>query len=170
MTHRQRAPEPLEIRASGDVVATLLRTPGHDRELAIGLLFALGLIESARDVATVTHCGRLGDDSRRNTVDVRAAPGFAFDLDRAAAHEPRSPAGDSLHEASLLDEHGAVLARGQDVDALSAIDKAIGAWLVQVELRALAIKPATLAISGQPSPAMEHRAARAGIVLCAAHG
>lgn len=74
--------EPLEIRASGDTVAITMRTPGYDRELALGFLLAEGIIESARDVATVTHCGRVGDESRHNTIDVRAAPGLAFDLER----------------------------------------------------------------------------------------
>lgn len=74
--------EPLEIRASGDTVAITMRTPGHDRELALGFLLAQGIIEAARDVATVTHCGRVGDESRNNTIDVRAAPGLAFDLER----------------------------------------------------------------------------------------
>lgn len=161
----QQPPEPLEIRASGDAVATMLRTPGHDRELALGLLFALGLIESTRDVATVTHCGRVGDDSRRNTIDVRAAPGFAFDLDRAGQHEQRSVEGDTLHAAALLDEHGAVLARGQDVDVLNAVDKAVGAWLLRVELQALATKPITLAVSGPATRAIEHRASRAGVAV-----
>jgi FdhD protein len=78
----RQAAAPLEIRASGDTVAITMRTPGHDRELALGFLLAKGVIESARDVATVTHCGRVGDESRHNTIDVRAAPGMAFDVER----------------------------------------------------------------------------------------
>jgi FdhD protein len=76
--------EPLEIRAAGDTIAITMRTPGEDRELAVGFLFAEGLIESARDVGTLTHCGRVGDPARENTIDVRPAPGFAFDLDKLA--------------------------------------------------------------------------------------
>ncbi len=63
--------EPLEIRVSGDTFAITMRTPGHDRELALGLLFAEGVITSVDDVATVTHCGRTGDPGRENTIDVR---------------------------------------------------------------------------------------------------
>lgn len=76
--------EPLEIRAAGDTLAITMRTPGpgEDRELALGFLLAEGLIESARDVGTVTHCGRIGEPARENTIDVRPAPGMAFDIDR----------------------------------------------------------------------------------------
>ena len=63
--------EPLEIRVSGDTFAITMRTPGHDRELALGLLFAEGVLASVDDVATVTHCGRTGDPGRENTIDVR---------------------------------------------------------------------------------------------------
>jgi len=50
--------EPLEIRAAGDTLAVTMRTPGHDRELAIGFLFAEGVIASRDDVSRVAHCGR----------------------------------------------------------------------------------------------------------------
>lgn len=42
--------EPLEIALGGEVLATTMRTPGHDRELVIGFLFAEGLIHSAAEV------------------------------------------------------------------------------------------------------------------------
>jgi FdhD protein len=159
--------ELLEIRASGDAIASTLRTPGHDRELALGRLFALGIIEAARDVATVTHCGRVGDDARRNTIDVRAAPGFAFDLEHVrepvagAAHF--APRTDQQHKAAILDAAGQVIAAHEDVDPLNAIDKAVGAWLLAVELSALRTTPSVLVISGLVGFAVEQRAARAGI-------
>lgn len=36
--------EPLEIRIGRKVVATTMRTPGHDEELAVGFLVTEGLI------------------------------------------------------------------------------------------------------------------------------
>ncbi len=48
--------EPLEIRLDGERVATTMRTPGHDFELAVGFLQAEGLLEGAR-VRTVRYCG-----------------------------------------------------------------------------------------------------------------
>lgn len=38
------------------LLATLLRTPGHDFELALGYLFGLGLIDSRRDVTSISYC------------------------------------------------------------------------------------------------------------------
>jgi FdhD protein len=157
--------ELLEIRASGDAIATTLRTSGHDRELALGRLFALRIIDAARDVATVTHCGRVGDASRRNTIDVRAAPGFAFDLERVtpAPPAPLAACTDQQHTAAILDAAGEVIAAHEDIDPLNAVDKAVGAWLLVVELSALRATPSVLVISGPASRAIEQRAARAGI-------
>ena len=47
--------EPLEIRLDGHTVATTLRTPGHDHELAVGLLHAEGLIDGL-PITRVHHC------------------------------------------------------------------------------------------------------------------
>ncbi len=77
--------EPLEIRVAGETLATTMRTPGDDAELALGFLFAEGLIGSRNDVATAAHCGNVGDDGWGNVIDVLPAPGFAFDLDRTGA-------------------------------------------------------------------------------------
>jgi FdhD protein len=47
--------EPLEIRLDGHTVATTLRSPGNDHELAVGLLHAEGLIDGI-PVTRVHHC------------------------------------------------------------------------------------------------------------------
>jgi FdhD protein len=73
--------EPLEIRVAGDPVAVVMRTPGHDRELALGFLFAEGIIGSAQDVGSLAHCGRPGTEELENTIDVRPAPGVALAAD-----------------------------------------------------------------------------------------
>ena len=48
--------EPLEIRLDGTVVATTMRTPGHDFELAAGLCFTDGLLGDA-SIETCRYCG-----------------------------------------------------------------------------------------------------------------
>lgn len=74
--------EPLEIRIAGDALAVTMRTPGQDEDLALGFLFAEGLIRTAADVGRVAHCGRPGDDGYGNTVDVIPGPGAVLDPDR----------------------------------------------------------------------------------------
>lgn len=74
--------EPLEIRVHGDPVAITMRTPGHDRELAAGFLFAEGMIASAEDIGSVRHCGRPGEEGFGNTLEFTPASGVQFDPDR----------------------------------------------------------------------------------------
>jgi FdhD protein len=74
--------EPLEIRVDGETVAVTMRTPGHDAELALGFLYAEGLIGSVADVGTVAHCGRPGEEGYGNVLDVRAAAGVVIDIER----------------------------------------------------------------------------------------
>ncbi len=49
--------EPLELRIEGHSVAVVMRTPGHDRELAAGFLLTENLVHSARDIFDITQCG-----------------------------------------------------------------------------------------------------------------
>lgn len=48
--------EPLEVRLDGNLVATTMRTPGHDFELAVGLCFTDGLLAGA-PVEGCRYCG-----------------------------------------------------------------------------------------------------------------
>jgi FdhD protein len=79
------AEEPLEIRAAGETMAITMRTPGADRELAVGFLFAEGVIASRDDVSSVAHCGRPDQEGYGNTIDVRPGAGVSLDLDRLSA-------------------------------------------------------------------------------------
>jgi FdhD protein len=67
--------EPLEIlvKTGSDEprrLGLLLRTPGHDHDLALGLLFAEGLIESATDVRRVSFEPASGENQEFNSVVV----------------------------------------------------------------------------------------------------
>lgn len=73
--------EPLEIRISDETLAVTMRTPGHDRELVLGFLVAEGVIRSAADVASVVHCGRIGDEARENTINVTLTSGVKAPID-----------------------------------------------------------------------------------------
>ncbi len=47
---------PLHIEVNGRHLATLMRLPGNDRELALGFWLTEGLIESRDEVASLAHC------------------------------------------------------------------------------------------------------------------
>lgn len=60
--------EPLELRVEGHSVAVMMRTPGHDRELAAGFLLTENLIRTANDIFDITTCGKDGDDQVVNVT------------------------------------------------------------------------------------------------------
>ena len=74
--------EPLEIRVDGEPIATTMRTPGADADLALGFLFAEGIVAGAGDVSSIAHCGRPGEEGYGNVLDVRSAGGTRLDPDR----------------------------------------------------------------------------------------
>jgi FdhD protein len=74
--------EPLEIRVAGDPMVLTMRTPGDDADLAVGFLFAEGVIGSIDDVGTVAHCGRPGEEGFGNVIDVAPGPGVSLDPER----------------------------------------------------------------------------------------
>ena len=45
--------EPLEIHVNGQPWVTTMRTPGHDRELALGLLYTEGILDNIVDVESI---------------------------------------------------------------------------------------------------------------------
>jgi FdhD protein len=71
--------EPLEIRLAGETLAVTMRTPGEDRALAVGFLFAEGVITSIDELGSVAHCGRPTDEGYGNVIDALPAPGITLD-------------------------------------------------------------------------------------------
>ena len=58
--------EPLEIRIRGRAVATTMRTPGHDEELAAGFLLSEAIIKARNDLRTISA-------AKDNVIDVDLA-------------------------------------------------------------------------------------------------
>ena len=61
--------EPLQLSLDGEPLSVLMRTPGSDIELALGLLFAEGIVASAGDVRTVRISAEANESESAVTVD-----------------------------------------------------------------------------------------------------
>jgi FdhD protein len=72
--------EPLAIRVAGDTLAVTMRTPGRDRELVLGFLWAEGVIGALDDISAIAHCGRTDDEAFGNAIEVTPAPGARLRL------------------------------------------------------------------------------------------
>jgi FdhD protein len=78
--------EPLEIRVEGRSIAVVMRTPGHDRELAAGFLLTEGVIKSAKDLFDITMCVEPGAAGEGNAVDIALTHPGSFDFERLTRH------------------------------------------------------------------------------------
>src|SRR4051812_36561818 len=78
--------EPMELRVADRSVAVLMRTPGHDRELAAGFLLTEGVIRSDEDVLDVVRCREQEGGDLGNVVNVILAPTLRVDFERLTRH------------------------------------------------------------------------------------
>ncbi len=62
--------DPLVLGMDGDAIATLMRTPGHDLDLAAGWLVAESGVRSPEDIVTLRACRE--DDTDRVHITLRA--------------------------------------------------------------------------------------------------
>ena len=72
------AEEPLEIRIDGVPLTVMMRTPGHERELALGFLFGEGIIRTADDITSMRILPNGEHPDLENVLDVElrsSAPG-----------------------------------------------------------------------------------------------
>ncbi len=76
------AEEPLELRVAGHSVAVVMRTPGHDRELAAGFLVTEGLIRHRDEIVDLVYCRGGAAEPEENILDVLLAPGVNVDFAR----------------------------------------------------------------------------------------
>lgn len=79
------AEEPLEIRVEGQSIAVVMRTPGHDRELAAGFALTEGIVRQPSDIFEITTC-LTNAESAGNAVDLILADPAKFDAERLSRH------------------------------------------------------------------------------------
>lgn len=152
---------PLELRARGTPVATIMRTPGADLELVRGLLHAEGLAARAHQVdadaieldldpaafagrgllasAACGVCGRVAiADLERRAREVRSdvvLPRQVLARMPAALRSAQSvfAATGGLHAAGLFTTDGVLVAAREDVGRHNAVDKVVG-WALDAGL------------------------------------
>lgn len=66
--------EPLEIRLNQHSLAVIMRTPGHDRELAAGFLFTEGIISSSDDMLSLEEAVDADGLPLANVIDATLRP------------------------------------------------------------------------------------------------
>jgi FdhD protein len=74
--------EPLEVQLGAASLAVVMRTPGHDRELALGFLLTERVIASPDQVLSIhAHTRTTDPDAEDHVIRVVLAPGVAVDLE-----------------------------------------------------------------------------------------
>jgi FdhD protein len=155
---------PLELRARGTPVATIMRTPGHDVELVRGLLHAESVVAGAlaqvdedavevdieaaafagRGLLSSAACGVCGRvavadlelRAREVAADTTIAHGVLVGLpDQLRAAQAVFGDTGGLHAAGLFTTAGALVAAREDVGRHNALDKLIG-WAIGAGLAA----------------------------------
>jgi len=75
--------EPLEIQLDGASLAVVMRTPGHDDELALGLLWSERVIRALDDVVSIRHATTApSPEAADNILHVRLSPSVRVDWQR----------------------------------------------------------------------------------------
>lgn len=77
--------EPLEIRVEGHSVAVVMRTPGHDRELAAGFALTEGIVRGNGDIFEITSCLTSGQKTD-NVINIALTDPARFDKARLSRH------------------------------------------------------------------------------------
>ena len=132
--------EPLEIRLDGHPVATTMRTPGHDFELAVGLCLADGLLAGS-PVLGVRYCdGPCGPgETTYNTVDVSTGGRAPVPVTRLGVVSSACGACGS----TAIDE---LCLRLAPLDPIDAVDPALVAGVVEAARQAAPVFARTGAV------------------------
>lgn len=126
--------EPLQLLLDGQPLSVVMRTPGDDIELALGLMFAEGIARSLEDVRLVRISAESGETASPITVDASIVESNQVDVQLARA--PRRKPERSMLASSACGVCGAVLIEDlrrdlAELPAGPAVDPALLTRLVE---------------------------------------
>src|ERR1700682_1500156 len=99
--------EPLQLMLDGSPLSVVMRTPGHDVELCLGLMYAEGIVRSLSDVRLTRISAEAGEQEERIRVDADLVESNQVDVHLAAA--PRRKPERSMLSSSACGVCGTVL-------------------------------------------------------------
>src|SRR5947207_8059290 len=99
--------EPVQLLLDGAPLSVVMRTPGHDVELALGLFYAEGIVRSAAEVGTVRISAESGESEPAIAVDPSIMDSNQVDVRLAQA--PRRKPERSMMSSSACGVCGAVM-------------------------------------------------------------
>ncbi len=99
--------EPLQLLLDGKPLSVVMRTPGEDIELALGLMFAEGIARTLDDIRLLRISAESGETESRIQVDASIVESNQVDIH--FAHEPRRKPERSMLASSACGVCGAVL-------------------------------------------------------------
>ena len=99
--------EPLQLMLDGTPLSVVMRTPGHDVELCLGLMFAEGIVRSLSEVRLVRISAEAGEQEKAVRVDSDLVESNQVDVHLAGA--PRRRPERSMLSSSACGVCGTVL-------------------------------------------------------------
>jgi FdhD protein len=99
--------EPLQLMLDGKALSVLMRTPGHDLELSLGLMFSEGILRAAGDVRMIRISAEAGELEAGVAVESSLVESNQVDIHLAA--KPRRRPERSMLSSSACGVCGTVL-------------------------------------------------------------
>ena len=99
--------EPLQLLLDGDPLSVVMRTPGQDIELALGLFFAEGIARSVADIASLRISAESGESDAHIAVDASIMESNQVDIH--LAHAARRKPERSMLSSAACGVCGAVM-------------------------------------------------------------
>ena len=127
--------EPLQLMLQGQPLSVVMRTPGHDIELCLGLMFSEGIVRGLNEVRLVRISAEAGETESRVRLESDLVESNQIDVHPAGA--PRRKPERSMLSSSACGVCGTVLIEdlSRDLAALPAgprVDPAVLPGLVEI--------------------------------------